>query len=191
MKVGVEVNATAAKRARQRLSKGRVLVDSFERADLPENSFDVVTAWDVVEHLPNLQHAINRVSRLLRDGGLFIFETGDYTSSFARYAGLAWYYYSIPDHFVFLAEEVARSLLQRCGFNIIEIWNGPHSRAREMAGIELLISRLKSIAVIAYTLRGRVKWSHRMISLLLGKDGSLSNPYFTDHLTVGASKIPS
>lgn len=52
----------------------------YQRADAyhlpyPNNSFDVLTAMDFLEHIENPSEIIKEFSRVLRPGGLFIFHT--------------------------------------------------------------------------------------------------------------------
>jgi len=39
-------------------------------ADLPENSFDVITAWDVIEHVSDPQRMLRQCTRWLKDDGI-------------------------------------------------------------------------------------------------------------------------
>lgn len=38
----------------------------------PDKKYDVIFAYDVVEHIPNLENTVNRISRLLNKGGYFV-----------------------------------------------------------------------------------------------------------------------
>ncbi|MGM5033871.1 class I SAM-dependent methyltransferase [Tardiphaga sp. 803_E3_N1_3] len=53
-------------------------------------SFDVVTAWDVLEHLPNLETYVAALKSLLRPGGLLCFSVPNVGSMFAKLAGGRW-----------------------------------------------------------------------------------------------------
>ena len=60
---GVEPSRWAAKRAEARV-RGPVHVGVVEDAPLPEGAYDVVTMWDVIEHLPDpASHAARRALR--------------------------------------------------------------------------------------------------------------------------------
>jgi len=44
---------------------------SAEAMDFPDNYFDVVTAIEVIEHIPDLQAALDEIHRVLKPGGAF------------------------------------------------------------------------------------------------------------------------
>lgn len=46
-----------------------------EKLPWPDNSFDVVTCVDVLEHVASVDDVISEVSRVLRPGGWFLFDT--------------------------------------------------------------------------------------------------------------------
>ncbi|MDR1038325.1 MAG: class I SAM-dependent methyltransferase [Deltaproteobacteria bacterium] len=50
----------------------RVIVKPLELSDLPQGSFDLVTFWEVLEHLAEPRHALTRVGPLLNEGGLLL-----------------------------------------------------------------------------------------------------------------------
>lgn len=46
-----------------------------EKLPFPENSFNLITCCDVLEHVDNVDQVIAEVSRVLRPGGIFIYDT--------------------------------------------------------------------------------------------------------------------
>ena len=63
--------------------------------------FDVVTAFDVIEHVYDLPRFFVGVAHLLEPGGKFIVLTGDIGSLGARICGSRWWYLRYPEHIVF------------------------------------------------------------------------------------------
>ncbi len=107
---GLEPHPAAA--ARARASYGLTVDEcSLEAAPYPAESFDVVTLWDVLEHLPWPRQALRRISELLRPGGLVVIGVPDRDSFDAKLFGPAWAGLDLPRHFsVFSAHHVARCL---------------------------------------------------------------------------------
>jgi len=48
------------------------LLADGQNTGLPQNSFDVVTAWNILEHVPDFKLLIKEAFRLLKPGGTFI-----------------------------------------------------------------------------------------------------------------------
>ena len=71
--LGIEYNSELIEKAGP-LPKNISLIqgDITDLSAIPDESFDVVSALAVLEHLPNPIKAIQEASRLLRKGGLFI-----------------------------------------------------------------------------------------------------------------------
>ena len=54
------------------------------------NDFDIVTMWDVLEHMKEPVEELQRVHARLRPGGLLIFSTLDIANWFPRIMGRRW-----------------------------------------------------------------------------------------------------
>jgi 2-polyprenyl-6-hydroxyphenyl methylase / 3-demethylubiquinone-9 3-methyltransferase len=76
---GIDLSAasidTARKHARQQQKNIEYLVASGERLPFRCASFDVVVCCDVLEHVTNLTWVISEVARVLKPGGLYLFDT--------------------------------------------------------------------------------------------------------------------
>lgn len=87
---GIEPNETLCEEARKNLSsKGKVLCATLETARL-EGDFDAISAWDVLEHVPDPQGFLNACSRLLRPDGCLFLNVPDLDSRPARILGHRW-----------------------------------------------------------------------------------------------------
>jgi SAM-dependent methyltransferase len=65
-----------AEQTRQRRSNIRAIVyDDMTRSTLPDNSFDLVVAVEVLEHVEEDEQFIRQVRRVLRPGGAFLMTT--------------------------------------------------------------------------------------------------------------------
>lgn len=65
---------------------------------LPNASFDVITMWHVLEHVPNLEEYIANLKRLLKPSGTIIIAVPNYKSFDAQYYGRFWAAYDVPRH---------------------------------------------------------------------------------------------
>lgn len=90
---GVELNPRTAKTAQ---SAGfSIFVGTLDQAHFPENSFDIVHAGDVIEHVPDPRAFIKECKRVLKTGGAFIITTPNADSFWAR----ATKFFAIKFHF--------------------------------------------------------------------------------------------
>jgi 2-polyprenyl-3-methyl-5-hydroxy-6-metoxy-1,4-benzoquinol methylase len=76
---GVELDEGACRYARTVLGLSSVLHGSLDHPELPE-AFDVVTLWDVIEHVPDPLGLLRQVERRLSHGGLVAIRTANIRS---------------------------------------------------------------------------------------------------------------
>jgi SAM-dependent methyltransferase len=110
---GVEVSGYAAGVAS---SKGLRIVAADIAALADEQLYDIITAFDVIEHIPDLMTFLGKVFRLLKEDGVFIFLTPDAGSEKAMAGKENWYgyqsslehlYYFTPESLSFLFEKTS------------------------------------------------------------------------------------
>jgi SAM-dependent methyltransferase len=74
---GVELEAAAVAFARDTLKLGNVVCGTLEAQDYPAAHFDVVTMYDVIEHVPDLNATVAELARILAPGGVIEIRTPD------------------------------------------------------------------------------------------------------------------
>ncbi len=94
---------------------GRGTVDYLTGA----TKFDVVTLFDVIEHVPEPVALIERCRALLDDGGHLIIETGNYQSIDRIVSRRNWWGFQL-DHRWYFTPDVLASVLRHAGFTDIE-----------------------------------------------------------------------
>lgn len=108
--VGVEPNETAAAYARRRFDLP-VYMGTLRGAQLPSGSFDVVTFWDVLEHLHTPWQDLIEANRLLAKGGLLVIRIPNLESAGARLFGPLWLGWDLPRHlYLFPTRTLVRAL---------------------------------------------------------------------------------
>lgn len=118
---GVEISAPIAVEAERRIGRERIHLGTLADAPHRAESFDLISFWDVVEHLPDPIGALREARRLLRPGGLLLIETQNVESLFARLTGRRWQHFKQVEHLWHFAPSTARRLLEAGGFETVEL----------------------------------------------------------------------
>lgn len=87
---GVELSQEAVAYAKKEFGLD-VEAKPFEQLRFPENYFDVVTLWQVLEHLPHPLATLKVVNKVLKPGGLLAVSTPDIEGVPARLFGKRWW----------------------------------------------------------------------------------------------------
>lgn len=118
---GLEPSQAAYRKARARglaqVINGSVTDDvSYFKSDF----FDVITAFDVIEHLVD-PHALPRFASLhVKTGGILVISTPDFDSLFSRIAGESWHAI-IPHHVTYYSKKTLGLLLEHHGFEVLKV----------------------------------------------------------------------
>lgn len=91
--IGIEPNEKAKNIA---VSKGVNFTSTLEELD--NNSFDVITMWHVLEHVPDLGNQIKTLKRLLKPNGTIFIAVPNYKSFDAKHYKSFWAAYDVPRH---------------------------------------------------------------------------------------------
>lgn len=116
----VEINVDALQRLHDR-GIAHIVNDSAENFDLPDESFDAVRMWDVIEHLPSPKKALANIYRTLRRGGLLRLSTTNFASLSRWVNGPEWVYLNGADHIYLFEPSSITRLLTDAGFGQIGI----------------------------------------------------------------------
>jgi 2-polyprenyl-3-methyl-5-hydroxy-6-metoxy-1,4-benzoquinol methylase len=93
----------------------------LEEMQYPAGSFEVVTLWDVLEHLPKPANTLTEIARVLRQDGILALTTINHDCINEKILKDRWRYYMPPDHLCSFTPVLLESLLRRCGFTIVRI----------------------------------------------------------------------
>jgi len=116
---GIEPNEYAAIYGRKRFGL-KIHIGDLMTLDLPEKSYDVITMWDVFEHLHDPMENLKIIARLLKPGGWFIFSIPN-LSSWERYImGRYWIGWELPRHLYFPSQELMEKMLSSVGLYVID-----------------------------------------------------------------------
>ncbi len=106
--VGIEPNESARQIAIK--TAGNVVFDNDKLDELPRHSFDVITLWHVLEHLPNLNNTLETIKSLLKPNGALIVAVPNYNSFDAKYYKQYWAAYDVPRHLWHFSQKAIHGL---------------------------------------------------------------------------------
>jgi SAM-dependent methyltransferase len=172
---GVEIAEYAAEQARARLHI-KVANSDIYSAELAPESYDVITMWDVIEHLTDPNLALEKILRALRPKGYVAFSTGDVLSTWARLTGKRWQLLTPPQHLYFFSQRSISGLLKRHNFSVKEI----HYQRKWVTAAFVLFKAQESFGSIIKPLSTAVRWS--------GLQNAKININLGDIMTVVAQK---
>jgi len=158
---GLEVSSVAVEAARARgLTIHQGAVETF----VPAAPLAVVTAFDVIEHLPDPVAFAHRVRPWLEPDGLLALTLPNFASVAARVMGRHWFYDAAPDHVHYFTPSTIRRLLGEAGFVSIAVHAATKPLTLDYA-TEQLIRMTPVLAPVARALRavtprplGRLLW---------------------------------
>ncbi len=124
---GVELSSWAVEIAKK---KGLPIIEgTLESARFPDDSFDAITLFDVLEHLPDPHPPIREIHRILKPGGVVIVETPNIGGFFARnFYGAQSDLVKPRAHICLYTPATARRLFTEAGFPKITITTFPYCR---------------------------------------------------------------
>ena len=114
--IGIEPSDKARNIA---LKKGVFLADSL--ADLEDHSFDVISMWHVLEHVPNLENQIKELKRLLKPTGTILIAVPNFNSYDAKYYKEFWAAYDVPRHLWHFSKTAIKGLFAKEGLHLQKV----------------------------------------------------------------------
>lgn len=115
---GVEPSEDAKAIAKKRI-KGQLL-SSEEQEYLPDNNFDVITMWHVLEHVDDIRWQIQQLHRLCKPGGRIIIALPNYKSYDGQYYKAEWAAYDVPRHLNHFNKETLIKILEESGLRHVK-----------------------------------------------------------------------
>jgi 2-polyprenyl-3-methyl-5-hydroxy-6-metoxy-1,4-benzoquinol methylase len=117
---GIEMSPESARQARAK-SGATVFVGSILDAQFAAGSFDVITCFDVLEHLYEPRRILARVGEWLKPGGIFYVLVPNIDSAESRVFGSYWHGLELPRHLFHYSPKSLESLAASAGLESVSL----------------------------------------------------------------------
>lgn len=95
----------------------------------PNETFDVITLWDVLEHVDNPLKVLSECQRIIKKDGILIVNYPDIGSWIARIMGRKWFFL-LSVHLFYFTPKTIKKMLKKTSFDIIK--TKPHFQSLEL-----------------------------------------------------------
>ena len=164
--VGVEPNKAARDRA---LEKGLSIEN--DGSGFTQSTFDVITLWHVLEHLPDLNESIAQFKGLLKPNGILVMALPNFESWDAKHYGTFWAGYDVPRHLWHFSRNAVEHLFGSSGFNLIKT----HPLYFDSYYVSLLSEKYRS---------GRMRWAPAIFNGLRSNLKAMTNGEYSSLIYV-------
>jgi 2-polyprenyl-3-methyl-5-hydroxy-6-metoxy-1,4-benzoquinol methylase len=141
----------------------------LEDVALPEQSFDAITLFEVIEHLKEARNTIQRCNRLLRPGGILVIGTANTASWTFMAMKSRWEYFHIDKHgghVSFFNPGSMKILAQRSGFVVEKIETRSVSFSERDATHPIIYRACKIISELIETPSRWIGRGHDMLVIM-------------------------
>lgn len=116
---GIDISQKAVDAAKELLPQSKIQTGTVEETELPLNNFEMIVAFEVIEHVGNPYTFLNKIRHLLKDNGILVISTPDWDSGTIKHHPRENYW--PPYHIWFFNRESLNRLFERAGLEIINI----------------------------------------------------------------------
>ncbi|MCX7829905.1 MAG: class I SAM-dependent methyltransferase [Acidobacteria bacterium] len=135
---GVEISKGGWRFAKEKLKVQNFFCGRLEDTDFESSSFDIITMWDVLEHLLEPRSILRKIRELLKNDGFLFLHTpnGEVQLLKSRLKKIVFgeregiHFLEAKDHLNLYSEDTAKKLLlEECGFKSLEFVHLPPIQA--------------------------------------------------------------
>ena len=116
---GIEPSEDARKIAEKKLDCK--ISSPEELQNIPDNSFDIITMWHVLEHVADLKTEIHHLQRILKKDGRLVLALPNYKSYDAEYYKDKWAAYDVPRHLSHFSQTSIKNIFKETNLQLIDI----------------------------------------------------------------------
>ena len=115
---GNDISLDACEYVKNELELKNIYNGHLLSLDLSAAFFDVITLWHVLEHLEKPRETLEYINRLLKDDGVLVIESPDFTSLQSKFFKKNWYALDLPRHLFQFSPMIVKKMLIKARFEI-------------------------------------------------------------------------
>ena len=147
--LGVEPSKWAARYSEEVIQE-RVFQGTLRDLPAEEGPFDVITMWDVMEHLPHPVEEMKRIHSRLKPGGVFVFSTLFIDNWYPKIMKERWPWY-MDMHLFYFTLDALSQLLTKAGLELVH-----HQKYTHIITLEYFFFKLDALGVFGAKYLGEV-----------------------------------
>jgi 2-polyprenyl-3-methyl-5-hydroxy-6-metoxy-1,4-benzoquinol methylase len=117
--IGIEPDDDAREMARK--NYGLDVRNEKELNNLTNGSFDIISMWHVLEHVPKLNERVEELKRLIKQNGIIIIAVPNCNSQDAKTYKAEWAAYDLPRHLYHFTPKDIETLFKNHGMKVFRI----------------------------------------------------------------------
>jgi SAM-dependent methyltransferase len=115
---GMEPNSGARAKAEQKLSAS--LFSNPDLSEINDGSWEGLSMWHVLEHVPDPNETVSQLWRILKKGGIAIIAVPNFKSWDAKHYKKHWAAFDVPRHLFHFSQGGMKDLFLKNGFSHLE-----------------------------------------------------------------------
>ena len=117
---GLEILPEYIKFAQENFALENIRLESLDKSlSYDANTFDVITLWDLIEHLRNPLDCLKKIHHVMKPGGVLVMWTPNVKN--AIFLKENWIGYETLQHFYFFSRDTLNQMLEKVGFKIVHL----------------------------------------------------------------------
>lgn len=115
---GVEVESAAVEYGREAMKLTNLRCGFLENQDYPDRFFDVISLYDVIEHVPDLNRLVTELARILAPGGVVEIRTPNVAHWQTPRDLSTWKEVKPSEHLYYFSYSTLKTLFENHGFRV-------------------------------------------------------------------------
>ena len=131
---GIDISKWAIEQAEKKTKKSKLRYGDISNTVFEKFFFDIVTCFDVLEHIENPEDTFQKISRYLNDEGILLISVPNLDSIGRKWKKNNWFGYRDKTHISLFSEKKWLEMLKKNKFEILDkfydgLWDSPYFKS--------------------------------------------------------------